>query len=305
MNKIKFAAVVFFFLGGLNSAAADFDQLRGVSAVQAAAGSGSPDFPMPESPMPVIGPEMPAMPLPFMPPSNPQPFFTDTCLAYCPWGFDTAPGAGHCACYDPFSEAPNGGQVCDMICADGSLPTPPCNCPGVLPGSGEFPRPDARAAKPAARGFFSDMISETSTATVVCGGVEYPIYCFPMNCGMDPIIPQEWLETGAAYSAYEAVRARQPLLKEAALEAFARNGNSAAAAAVAEPSSRVFSDGAVLFVAGDGAVASVSDPAAARRVYEAAFPPAVKVKAGLRPGVARGVLSCMASGACWNAGSAD
>lgn len=261
------------------------------------------EFPMPETP------SVPQMPLPFMPPSDPHPFFTTPCMAYCPYGFDDRLGAGTCACRDPFSGFNAKPDVCAKICIDGSFPSYPCVCPGdpqsgtiaseLLSGRGKR---SAKASAGVSKSLAS-FLEGSSTATVTCGGVEYSIFAFPMNCGMGTILPPDWLETAASYSAWHDARARQPLLKEAALRHFLGSGNEAAATAVAERSSRIFSDGAVLFVAAAGKMAVITDGIAARRVYENTFTLADSEKArgdlGVHKDVVRGVLACMASDACW------
>lgn len=244
-------------------------------------------------------PSVPQMPLPFMPPSDPHPFFTGTCMVYCPWGFDNRSGAGPCACRDPFAGS---GAGCHMACEAGLTPEPPCDCGPLHWANSPRSKRSVKAAGAAGKSPAS-FLEGTSTATVTCGGVEYSIFAFPMNCGMESILPPDWLETAASYSAWHDARARQPLLKETALKHFLSSGNEAAAAALAEHSSRIFSDGAVLFVATDGKVAEIADGITARRVYENTFPLAASEKArrdlGVHKDVVRGVLACMASDACW------
>ena len=251
------------------------------------------DFPMPETP------SVPQMPLPFMPPSDPHPFFTGTCMVYCPWGFDNRPGAGSCTCYDPFAGS---GVGCQLACEAGLTPEPACDCgPLHWANSPRGKLPDKAVG--GAGKFVADLLEGASTATVTCGGVEYSIFAFPMNCGMENSIPSDWLETGAAYYAYKTALARQPRLKEQVLEHLNGTGNAVAAAAVAERSSRIFSDGAVLFVATDGKIAEIADGIAARRVYENTFSLTASEKAhrgmGVHKDVVRSVLACMASDACW------
>lgn len=255
------------------------------------------EFPMPETP------SVPQMPLPFMPPSDPHPFFTGTCMVYCPWGFDNRPGAGSCACYDPFAGS---GVGCQMACEAGLTPEPPCDCGPLYWANSQRGKRSAKASVEISksRSFFLESIS---TLTVICGVVEYSIFAFPMNCGAESILPPGWLETGASYSAWHDARAKQPRLKEAALRHFVSSGNEAAAAAVTERSSRIFSDGAVLFVAAAGKMAVITDGIVARRVYENTFPLTASEKAhsdlGVHKDVVRGVLACMASDACWGGAS--
>ncbi|GEM_PF-6742508 len=289
---MKLAIILFFALGGLNSQAADFDTLLGASAKQAIAGSAElPDFPMPETPT------VPQMPLPFMPPSDPQPFFTATCMLYCPWGYDNRPGANPCACHDPFE----GDMACRLSCEAGGPVDPMCDCGPLYWANSTRGKRSPKASGGDSKSLTSFL---ESTATVTCGGVEYSIFAFPMNCGMESVLPPDWLETAASYSAWQDTRARQPQLKDMAFQYFADSGNEAAANAVARRSSRIFSDGATLFVADDGKVAGIADKIAARRVYETTFPLTVSEKArrdlGVHKDVVRGVLACMASDACWN-----
>jgi hypothetical protein len=302
MKTIKLAVALFFCLGGLNAlAAGDFDSLRGASARQALEDSLDPnDFQEPD-----YIPMWPAIP-PSFPPDNHNPFFTDNCMMYCPFGYNYYSQEGSCTCRDPFENQEDMNSVCEYLCSDPSMPGLTCDCSGA-PKEDIAPAGTSGRAKRAAQdragtaGFLEALLE--STATIVCGGVEYSIFAFPMNCGMEPVFPAEWFTTAAAYYASETARARQPLLKEAALRYFTGTGNTAAAAAVAERGSRIFSDGTDLFVAGAGKVTKIQEKAAARRVYSETFPGtgAAKVSGdlGVHPAVVSGVLSCLASDACW------
>lgn len=295
MKTIKIAIALFFCLGGLNAlAAGDFDSLRGASARQALEDFQElPQFP-PQDDIPM----WPAIP-PSFPPDNHNPFFTDNCMMYCPFGYNYYTQEGSCTCRDPFENQENLNSVCEYICSDPSMSELGCDCSGAPK---EDIVPAGRSKRAVTADFLADLLE--STATIVCGGVEYSIFAFPMNCGMEPVIEAEWITTAAAYYASETARARQPLLKEEAVRYFSAAGNDAAAAAVAGRGSRVFSDGTSLFVAGAGKLTQIQDKDAALRVYGETFPgtgaAAARGGLGVHPAVVSGVLSCLASDACWN-----
>lgn len=295
MKTVKLAITLLFCLGALNAlAAGDFDSLRGASAKQALEDSLElPDFPPQED-----IPTWPAIPLPWQS-IEPEPFFTGTCMMYCPFGYNYSGINDSCACREH-------NYFCENVCGDPSLPPLGCDCTSEPTQFLSQPTIAIRFRHDAAdytvnAGILASLLE--STATIVCGGVEYSLFAFPMNCSMESVIPVGWHITATAYYASEMARARQPRLKKEAIRYFTGTGNDAAATAVEERGSRIFSDGTALFVAGAGKVAKIQDKTAARRVHGETFPRAGAETGssglGVHPAVVSGVLSCMVSDACW------